>query len=271
MPTCNRTRIAIVAIVLLVSATASVRASAQSPALQSPFLFLTLPPARPSGVVTTVDAGYGVRAFEPVAGERLEPRAGALLTLSPTVALEGQLGAAGTLDHRTRFSEHVELMMTPLRHGAFLLGTNVGLRHEYSGATVALARVVGARTTDRSVLGIDVLLEHPYVAGRDAIDIISTVGATRAVTQRLSVGVEAVGSDLEALWDSEEAEGGATVLVGPTVAIAVSDRCRLVFGGGPVLRATTSRVQTDLLNTLSPPLSAQRTGYVIRTSLRLAW
>ena len=90
------------------------------------------------------------------------------------------------------------------------------------------------------------LFEHPYVAGRDAVDIITTVGST-------------------------EADGGATLLVGPTLAIAVSDRCRLVFGGGPVLRATTSRTQAESLEPRSPVLASQRTGYVIRTSLRLGW
>jgi hypothetical protein len=83
------------------------------------------------------------------------------------------------------------------------------------------------------------------------------------------VGVEAVGSDLEGFWDSEEAEGGATVLVSSTLAIAVTDRWRLVVGGGPVLRATPDRAAAAVNASFAAP--GGRTGYVLRTSVRRAW
>jgi hypothetical protein len=238
-------------------------------AAQSPFLFATQPTALGVRMVTAADAGYNVRAFEPVAGERLEPRAAVAATLSPLFSLQGQLGAASMLDRRTRVSEQMELMMTPVRSGAIALGSSFGVRHEYSGATAALARVVGARTTGRSALAADVLIEHPFVSGRDAVDVITTVGATHALTQRIWLGVEAVGSDLEGFWNSEEAEGGATLLVGPTLAVAVSDHWRLVVGGGPVLRATTDHAMLEGNPSLALP--SGRAGYVIRTSVRRAW
>jgi hypothetical protein len=246
-------------------------AGAQATTLQSPFLFTTLPPIARSHITAAIDAGYNARAFEPVAGERMESRASVLATLSSLIAVQGQVGGASTLDHRTRLAGQVEMMVTPLRRGGYSLGTDVGLRREYTGTTVALARMVGARTTSHSALAADVLLEHPYSADRDGVDIITTVGATRALMSNVWLGVEAVGSDLEGLWDSEEAEGGATVLVGPTLAVAVSDRWRLVLGGGPVLRATTSRTRVEVPYVQSPLFLGSRTGYVIRTSLRLAW
>jgi hypothetical protein len=58
-----------------------------------------------------------------------------------------------------------------------------------------------------------VLLEHPYAAGRDALDLITSLGASHALTSTLWLGVEAVGSDLEGFWDSAEAGGGATLVV----------------------------------------------------------
>lgn len=234
---------------------------------QAPFLFATQPPAIGARAVTALDAGYNVRAFEPVAGERLEPRAVAAIALSPSWSIQGQIGAASTLDHRTRVSDQFELMVTPIRVGAASFGSSLGLRHEYSGASVGLLRAVGARSTERSALAADVLIEHPFVSGRDAVDIVTTVAASRALSNRVWLGVEAVGSDLEGFWDSEEAEGGATLLVGPTLAASLTERWRLVVGGGAVLRATTDRALATSPSLTSP----HRAGYVLRTSLRRVW
>lgn len=255
---------------LIVAAAISISIGVDAHA-QSPFLFATQLASPSARLVTTVDAGYSARAFEPVAGERLEPRASAIATISPYFAIQGQFAAASTLDHRTRLSDQLELMATPLRSGAFAFGTALGFRHEYSGADVGLARVAGARSTDHSALAADVLIEHPFVSGRDGVDVITTIGAARALTQRVWLGVEAVGSDLEGFWDSEEAEGGATVLVGPTLAVGVSDHWRLVVGGGPVFRATTDRQPAALASGPSLVAPSGRAGYVLRTSFRRAW
>ncbi|HEY7236375.1 MAG TPA: hypothetical protein VH539_19600 [Gemmatimonadaceae bacterium] len=244
------------------------RTSAQAPALQSPFLFATLAPGlRP---VTSMDAGYNERAFEPVGGERLEPRAGALIPFSPLFALRGDVAGASTLDHQTRLAGQMEAVVTPFRRDAISLGASLGMRHEYTGANVGLARFMGARVTTQSALAADVLLEHAYALGRDPVDVVTTIGASRALSSSVWVGVEVVGSDLEGFLDTEEAEGGATVLVGPTLAFAVAQRWRLVLGGGPVLRASSNATPTGAPSPASP-LGTQRSGYVLRSSLRLAW
>lgn len=236
---------------------------------QSPFLFASIPNIG-ARIVTAIDAGYSARAFEPVAGERVEPRAAAAVALSSLFALQGQISAASTVDHQTRVSDQMELMVTPRRSGALSFGAALGVRHEYTGTSVALARAVGSRTSDYSALIADVLIEHPFASGRDAVDVITTVGGTHALTQHVWLGVEVVGSDLEGLFDSTEAEGGATVLAGPTLAVAVSTHWRLVLGGGPVLRATTSRAPSSMADAASLG-GPSRPGYVLRTSLRHVW
>lgn len=238
---------------------------------QSPFLFVTQPPSVIARLTTSADAGYNARAFEPVAGERLEPRATVVAVLSPLFSMQGQFAAASTLDHHTRLSDQVELMATPVRAGTIAIGSGVGFRHEYSGADVALARIVAARTTAGSALAADVLLEHPFVSGRDAVDVITTVGAAHALTQRVWLGVEAVGSDLEGFWDSEETEGGATLLIGPTLAVSVTDRWRVVMGGGPVIHATTDKRLDGALSGPSALPVSRQSGYVMRLSLRRVW
>ena len=43
----------------------------------------------------------------------------------------------------------------------------------------------------------------------DAADVITSLGWSRRVTDRLSVGAEGIGQDLEGFWDPTEADGGA--------------------------------------------------------------
>jgi len=234
----------------------------------SAFLFASLPSSTQPAAMAALDAGFNERAFEPVAGERWEQRANAFLSLTSFVAVHGQLGFARTPTGATHLAQQYEILATPLARGAFSLGANVGWRREYTGANVGLLRLVGARTTARSSVAADALLEHPYAAGRDGLDVITTVGASRALSSRVWLGVEAVGSDLEGLFDREEAEGGATLLVGPTVAVGLAERWRLVVGGGPVLRVTNNA--TPMPMGVSP-LTQQRSGYVLRTSLRVGW
>ena len=257
-----------IAVAIVLSAGARHTLPAQSPSAPSPFLFATAPAV--ARAVTSFDAGYNERAFEPVAGERFEPRLSALLPLSRLVAVRAELAGASTVDHRSRVAGQAEAIVTPYHRGRFSLGAAVGMRHEYSGTNVGLARVAGARISGRSALAADLVLEHPYAAGRDAVDVITTVGAMRSVTATVWLGVEAVGSDLEGLVESDEAEGGATILVGPTAAFTIAERWRLVIGGGPVLRVTTNAPRIEPLGA-GAPLVTPRTGYVMRTSLRLAW
>jgi len=243
-------------------------AFAQHRQTASAFLFASQPSSTQPTSMAALDAGFNERAFEPVAGERWEQRANALLTLNSLVAINGQLGFARTPNGETQLAQQFEVLTTPLAHGAFSLGANVGWRHEYTGANVGLLRLVGARGTARSSIAADLLLEHPYAAGRDGLDVITTVGASRALSSRVWLGVEAVGSDLEGFFDREEAEGGATLLVGPSVAIGLAERWRLVVGGGPVLRVTNNAAPTPMGVS---PLAPQRSGYVLRTSLRVGW
>ena len=195
-------RIASKVLTLLVVPAVAVAQPSQS---GSAFLFASQPSSTQPTAIAALDAGFNERAFEPVAGERWEQRANALFTLNSLVAVNGQLGFARTPKGETRLAQQFEVLATPLARGDFALGANVGWRHEYTGANVGLLRLVGARTTTRSSIAADALVEHPYSTGRDELDVITTVGASRALSSRVWLGVEAVGSDLEGLFDREEA------------------------------------------------------------------
>jgi hypothetical protein len=74
-------------------------------------------------VVTSLDAGCNQRAFEPVAGERREPRISLIAPLSPLLAISAHLGFANTIDSRSRAAEQGELWVTPVRHGGLSLAS----------------------------------------------------------------------------------------------------------------------------------------------------
>jgi hypothetical protein len=85
-------RVLAATVLVIVSGTSPT--GAQTTAAASPFLFASLAPAPEGRVVTALDAGYNERAFEPVAGERFEPRVSLMAPLSPLLAISAHLGFA---------------------------------------------------------------------------------------------------------------------------------------------------------------------------------
>jgi hypothetical protein len=96
--------------------------------------------------------------------------------------------------------------------------------HEASGVNVLLMRVVAGRSTESSHVFGNALFQKPLSSERDAVDVITSVGWARKITRAVSLGVEAIGEDFEGFWDSEEAEGGARLLAGPSLHISPGQR-----------------------------------------------
>ena len=119
-----------------------------------------------------------------------------------------------------------------------------------------------------SVLEVgNLMLEKPMSGGRDAVDLISTVGAGRRFGPAVTMSVEAVGQDLEGFWDPTEKDGGARLMVGPSLSIAPpTARWQLTVGGGPIVRAS----QSDFSSGADRPLPL-RNGYVLRTAVGFNW
>jgi len=80
------------------------------------------------------------------------------------------------------------------------------------------------------------------------------------------VGIEAIGEDLEGFWEAGEAEGGARLLVGPSLRVTPRGHpWHLSVAGGPVVHATRSSRAGDVVRAL--PASTGRNGYAVRASL----
>ena len=129
------------------------------------------------------------------------------------------------------------------------LGVGLGAGKDFGNVGSALSRITLAYEGYRWKACGNILFEKAFAANRDNIDIISSIGFHHLLFGRLYGGFEAVGEDLEGFWDKEEAEGGAKLLVGPSLNMS-TDNQKIVFSvsGGPVFYATNN--QTSNLGAL---------------------
>jgi hypothetical protein len=230
---------------------------------ERPFLFSFTPTSAP-GVLVHYDAGYADLALPQVEADGLEQRLGLearvgarwTLLASSVVADEG--GAA-----RVGFRGEALFDLRPGAERTLRLSVGGGARREISGTNVMLGRaVVGLEHPRWRVLG-NLVLEKPFEDGRDAVDLITSLGFGWKLTPGLAFGVEAVGQDLEGLWDKEEAEGGAKLFLGPVLHWAKPEHhLQVTLGGGPVFNVRPN----DLTSPAERPLST-RSGYTVRASV----
>jgi hypothetical protein len=131
---------------------------------------------------------------------------------------------------------------------------------------VLLGRIVGGRESEAWRLHGNLLFQKPLASDRDAVDLITTVGWARKLTPAVALGVEGVGEDLEGFWDAEEAEGGARVLIGPSLHIAPVGRVwQVTATGGPAFHPSDTGRSSSALRDLPP--TTKRTGYAARVGV----
>jgi hypothetical protein len=248
-------------------------------AAQAPSFLFTVSPGSEPGAPTSfvhADVGYGQRVFKAIGAERLEQRAGMQLALGNRFMLLGQAGFAA---QSNSLSSHIdarsELLANVFNRSArrvFALG--LGVARERSAQTVALGRVVAGYRAPKweamSNLRLERALGGPSAELRDGIDVITTAGAAHDIAGGMRLGLEAVGEDLEGFWDRNEAEGGAKLMIGPTLRVAPdATRWNFLVGTGAVMQLTNS--------TRSPGLDGPardlqtRSGYIVRGSVAYRW
>lgn len=261
-----RFRTAALVVSILAVAVSALAQTSSSPQ-DRPFIFSVSAPHTATRHATMhLDAGFGERPFDVVDGDRPEQRLGVQASIGRGVTLLARVGIAN--DQRDlRSSQQGELLYSVLRspasRGSFAVG--LGMRHESSGINVLLGRVVAGRSFSAWRVDGNALFEKPYAIGRDAVDLITTVGVARQILPALHVGVEMIGEDLEGFWEAQEAEGGARLLIGPSIRIAPSAvRWQLGVAGGRVIHATRSPLTTEATRSLS---SSSPDGYAVRASL----
>lgn len=242
-----------------------------------PFVYSVVPQAGPLAprAITFADLGYGRDLFAALGPERLEQRAGAQLRLGNRTTLLAQIGwAVSDQSVDSRASAQAELLASvtqPAARAVFAIG--VGGMRDYRATGVALARVIAGYRWSHSLLIGNVRLEHPFARSdradpRDVVDVITTLGYAREMSSAVRLGLEFVGEDLEGLVERDESEGGAKIMVGPSLGLAPRDaRWFLGFTGGPVLRVSRSTIA----GSSSGAARDLGTGYVLRTTLGFHW
>jgi hypothetical protein len=258
-------------VALIVSATSvSAVAAQERPAVQDRrFLFsVSTLPTEKSHASVQLDSGFGERPFDITDTERPEQRLSIQAALGTRVTFLGRVGLASD-ERDLRTSQQGELLYSVLQapKGEGALAIGMGIRHESSGVNVLLGRVVAGRSFDAWRVDSNAIFEKPYASvGRDALDLITTVGVSRRLLPSVYAGAEVIGEDLEGFWEADEAEGGARLLIGPSLRIApTTKRWQIGVAGGPMIHATRSERVSEATRGL--PMSNGRSGYAVRAAL----
>jgi hypothetical protein len=257
--------------VLCASLTLAAPAAAQAPHAQDrPFVFsVSTPRAETPHATVGLETGFGEGAFDVDQGDRFEQRLGIQASLGTGVTLLARVGITnGGSAHTSQQGELLySVLQDPARQGGLAVG--MGFRHESAGVNVLLGRVAAGRAFSQWRVDGNALFEKPFAAGRDSVDLITTLGVARRVTSSIHLGVEMIGEDLEGFWEADEAEGGARLLVGPSISFAPpSVRWQLSVAGGPIVHATRSAGTTDAAPSLPP---SGRDGFAVRAAFAYAF
>ncbi|MFN8062120.1 MAG: hypothetical protein U0Q12_23410 [Vicinamibacterales bacterium] len=232
------------------------------------FLFsLTTTPVEKHQASVSLDVGLGERDFTSGVENGVEQRLGLQARLSRRLTLVMAASLAMSERTTTLGAGHAELLasLRPIARTGFSVAVGGGVLREFDGTSTVRARLVSGHTFGRSrVLG-NLLIEKPLATGRDRLDLISSVGWLTQVTRSVHLGIEGVAEDLEGFWQADEAEGGARLLVGPTMHIgAMERRWRMTVGGGPVFVGSASDRASGALRQLQS--GSSRRGYTARVS-----
>jgi len=242
----------------------STGAKAQSVGLS----FYTVAPdqAEAGKLYLSYDTNYAVRAIRPFGEDGVEQRTGVVYGITQNLDLLGV--ASALIDGNSAIhmgSVQVELMQKIFSQKDHFVNVaaSVGFLREYLGSTVLMARLAFGRNAGRFNLRGNAVFEKPFAKNRDPMDFITTVAAGYQISSWFWGGIDAIGEDLEGFFEPDEAEGGAKLMVGPTVKMRFSRRMQFRLGAGPIFYLTKSTSISDAPRYLPPGKS----GYTIRVSM----
>ena len=125
----------------------------------------------------------------------------------------------------------------------FRLGAGLGLSRDWSNTGSAISRITAAFDRTNWRMAGNLRFEKAFDKARDKLDFITSIGFQHRVSNALYLGFEALGQDLEGFWEKDEAEGGAKLLIGPSINLEPNhSKLSFSISGGPVFYATRSQV-----------------------------
>jgi hypothetical protein len=210
-----------------------------------PFLFTinTLNPAA-RGWSLNYAGGYGQRTVTPLGYDGVDQNIGVKGYLGNKFTMLASMGIGFGTNGNIESIQQAEVIRDFIggnEPNGFRMGASLGFRREFNNDKVALSRVTAMYEDINWRFGANVRFEKAFDKERDAFDVISSLGIQRQISGQLFGGIEAVGQDLEGFWETDEAEGGARLLVGPSLNYApVASRFSFTLCGGPIIYATRS-------------------------------
>jgi hypothetical protein len=138
--------------------------------------------------------------------------------------------------------QQVEVVRSFLSRGSFSVVGGGGVRQEWDGTQVFIGRVLSGSNVAGGRLQGSLVLERAVSSpvSHDAADVVTSIGWSHKVGARLSFGLEGIGQDLEGLWNRAEADGGAKLLVGPSLhAQSIRGTWAASLTAGPVMQTLT--------------------------------
>jgi hypothetical protein len=240
-------------------------AVAEEPVLVRPFLFsvATTSPATKNWTVS-YDSAVGSATNTASTDDGLEQLLGVQGRVGHGFTLLGQVGMGTSGVAASQSTYEGEVLKDLWRgSGGGCVAVGLGARHEWDHTSTLLGRISVSQSIGRAMFVGNVRFEHALTAGRDDIDVITSLGWAQRVTRAVGVGAEAVGEDLEGFWEKGEAEGGARVFVGPAIHVAPPGaKFQLSLLAGPVIRGA----RNDNSNYAPRALTGNK-GYAARASL----
>ena len=139
--------------------------------------------------------------------------------------------------------QQIEIVRPLFSNGSVSVAGGGGVRQDWDGSRVFIGRMLARSEVGNGQLQGGVVLERAVSSPlkRDAADVITSLGWSRRVGRGTSLGIEALGQDLEGLWNPAEADGGARLLVGPSFhAQSRSAKWAASLIAGPVVHRPTT-------------------------------
>lgn len=231
------------------------------------FLIVDAPRELPqTRVAATLESGYEHQGIEDAFGDAAVYRLGVRVPLGSRFETIAHLDARGGPTPTTNSGELHARWTTGRGAGeSRMFSLTAGGRLEETGVGTLMAGGSGSLPIGKSRVALSVNFERPMSEARDEVDLLTSAGWMKPFGSRLQAGVEVCGQDLEGFWEKEEAEGGASFFVGPTVTLRGGGTpWGLSVAGGPVFHATSSSLTSEAPR----PLPAGRNGYALRFALR---
>lgn len=146
----------------------------------------------------------------------------------------------------------------------FRLGAGLGLSRDWTNVKSAISRVTLSYDEQNWRSTGNMRFEKAFDSNRDKVDFITSIGFQHRIAKSWFAGVEAVGQDLEGFWEEDEAEGGAKLMIGPSINISpAQSNFSLSLSGGPVFYATRSQaIPSEAIREIGTIASGN--GYTIR-------